>query len=170
MAILKILTYPDPFLRRKAQPVNAIDGEILHIIDDMAETMYDAPGAGLAAVQVGIDKSIVVYDVAQKNGERSLQVLVNPVIISREGEMISENEGCLSVLDFRADVKRAACVCVEALDREGASQRIEGTALHAIALQHEIDHLNGILFIDHLSSLKREMYKRRIKKQQRKNG
>jgi len=169
MTILTILTYPDPFLRQKAKKVKNINGEIQEIIETMANTMYDAPGAGLAAIQVGIDKSIMVYDISQKEGERCLQVLINPVIVSREGQLISENEGCLSVPDFRADVKRSACVCVKALDREGNPLEFEGDGYHAIALQHEIDHLNGILFIDHLSSLKREMYKRRIKKQQRKD-
>jgi len=169
MGIFKILTYPDPFLQRKAQLVNTIDGKTQKIIEDMASTMYDAPGAGLAAIQVGIDQSIMVYDIAQKDGERSLQVLINPVIITQEGQMISENEGCLSVPDYKSDVKRSACVCVEALDREGNPLHVECNGYHAIALQHEIDHLNGILFIDHLSSLKREMYKRWIKKQQRKD-
>jgi peptide deformylase len=149
--------------------VDNIDSEIQEIIEVMANTMYDAPGAGLAAVQVGIDKRILIYDIAQKEGERSLQVIINPEIISRDGQLISENEGCLSVPDYRADVKRSACVCVEGLDREGNPLHVEGEGYHAIALQHEIDHLNGILFIDHLSSLKKQMYKRRIKKQQRKD-
>lgn len=130
----------------------------------MAETMYDAPGMGLAAIQVGCDKSILVYDVSPPDENRFLQVLMNPKIISSEGEMISENEGCLSVPDYRADVKRAGSILVEGLDKEGNPLRIEAEGFLAIVLQHEIDHLNGTLFIDHISALKRQLYKKRIKK------
>ncbi|MEE8398351.1 MAG: peptide deformylase [Desulfobacterales bacterium] len=165
MAILEILTFPDPLLRKKAKPVDTIDGEIQTIIDDMAQTMYDAPGTGLAAIQVGIDKAIVVYSYSPDEETRLFQVLINPKIITREDELISENEGCLSVPDFRADVKRSASVCVEALDREGNPLRIEDQGFLAVILQHEIDHLEGVLFIDRISALKRQMYKSRIKKQ-----
>jgi len=167
MAILGILTYPDPFLRRKAAPVEHIDDEINRIIDDMAKTMYDAPGTGLAATQVGIDRSIIVYDIAARDEAPRLQTLINPTIVSRRGEIVSENEGCLSVPDYRADVKRSAWVHVRALDPGGSPITIEDESFLAIVLQHEIDHLNGVLFIDHISPLRREMYKRRIKKLQR---
>lgn len=167
MAILEILTFPNPLLRKKAQPVDNVDGEVHDIIEDMVETMYDAPGTGLAAIQVGIDRSIIIYDIAPRDETPSLQVLINPMVTNSVGEMISENEGCLSIPEYRADVKRAAEVRVEALNREGNPVTIEGDAFHSIVLQHEIDHLNGILFIDHLSPLKREIYRRRIKKQQR---
>jgi len=126
--------------------------------------MYQAPGIGLAAIQVGVDKSVLVYDIAPKEEGRMLNVLINPKIISQEGEIISEDEGCLSVPDFRANVKRAARILVEAVDRDGNPRRIEAEGLLAVVLQHEIDHLNGTLFIDHISALKRQMYTRRITK------
>jgi peptide deformylase len=164
MAILQIKTYPDIFLGQTTKPVENIDGKIQDFIEDMAATMYAAPGVGLAAIQVGHDESLLVYDLAPRDEKRSLEVLINPRIISSEGTMISENEGCLSVPDYRADVKRAARILVEGFDREGKPLRIEAEGLLAAVLQHEIDHLNGTLFIDRISSLKREIYKRRIKK------
>jgi len=167
MTILEIKTYPDHFLSRPTKPVENIDGKIQKLIEDMAATMYAAPGVGLAAIQVGHDKSLLVYDIAPKDEERSLQVLINPKIVTSEGTIISENEGCLSVPDYRADVKRASQVLVEAFDREGKPLRIEAEGLLALVMQHEIDHLNGILFIDHISSLKRQMYKRRVNKELR---
>ncbi len=164
MAIFEILTYPNKFLSQPTKQVTDIDDEIRNLIEDMAATMYEAPGIGLAAIQVGYDKSLLVYDVSPKDEQRSLQVLINPRIVLSEGTTISEEEGCLSVPDCREDVKRAASIHVEALDREGKPVRIEAEGLLAIVLQHEIDHLNGILFIDRISSLKRQMYKRRVKK------
>jgi peptide deformylase len=164
MAIRKILTYPDKFLRQPTNEVLDIDGVIQEIIDDMADTMYDAPGAGLAAIQVGCDKSILVYDGLPAEVKRSLQVVINPKIVDSDGQLISEDEGCLSVPEYRADVKRANSILVEGFDREGKPLQIEADGFLAIVLQHEIDHLNGKLFIDHLSALKRELYKRRLKK------
>jgi peptide deformylase len=168
MATLKILTYPDTFLKQTAKPLKNIDGSIQKIIDDMAATMYQAPGVGLAAIQVGCDKSILVYDISPEEEKRSLQVLINPKIVSCEGEMLSENEGCLSVPDFKADVKRYASLLVEGLDRDGNPSTIEAHGLLAVVLQHEIDHLTGTLFIDRISPLKRDLYKKRIKKLLRK--
>lgn len=168
MPILKILTFPDKFLRQPTKPVENIDGEIQKVIDGMAGIMYEAPGVGLAAIQVGYDKSIIVHDVSLKEEKRSLQVLINPKIISSEGKIVSENEGCLSVPDLRADIKRSASILVEGLDREGKPLKIEADELLALVLQHEIDHLNGTLIIDHISSLKRQLYKRRIQKALRK--
>jgi peptide deformylase len=168
MNILPILTYPDKFLTQPTKPVENVDGTIQQIIEDMASTMYNAPGVGLAAIQVGFDKSIIVYDVSPREEKRSLQVLLNPKIVSSEGQTVSEEEGCLSVPDFRADVKRAASVLVEGLDRDGNPVRISADGLLAVVLQHEIDHLNGTLFIDRISSLKRELYKRRVKKKLKK--
>jgi len=168
MPILKILTFPDKFLKQPTKPVENIDGNIQKIIDDMAATMYEAPGVGLAAIQVGYDKSIIVYDVSLKEGKRSLQVLINPKIISGERKILSENEGCLSVPDLRTDIKRSASILVEGLDREGKPLKIEADELLALVLQHEIDHLNGTLIIDHISSLKRQLYKRRVQKALRK--
>ena len=168
MTTLEILTYPNKFLLHPTKPVDNIDGKVQDLIEDMALTMYKAPGIGLAAIQVGHNKSLLVYDISPKDEERSLQVLINPKIVSKEGTIISEEEGCLSVPDLRADVKRAEKILVEGYDREGKPLRIEAEGLLSLVLQHEIDHLNGVLFIDHLSSLKRQMYKRRVKKTLRK--
>ena len=168
MTILHILTYPDKFLTQPTKPVENVDGTIQQIIEDMAATMYNAPGVGLAAIQVGFDKSIIVYDVSPREAKQSLQVLINPRIVASEGEILSEEEGCLSVPDFRADVKRAASVLVEGLDRDGNPLSISADGLLALVLQHEIDHLKGSLFIDRISALKRELYKRRVKKKLKK--
>jgi len=167
MSKLNILTYPEKFLSQPTQPLDNIDGKVQEMIDNMALTMYDAPGVGLAAIQVGWDKSLLIYDVSPRDESRCLNVLINPKIITREGEIVSENEGCLSVPDFRADVKRATAITVEGHDREGKPLKIDAEGILAIVLQHEIDHLNGTLFIEHISSLKRQMYKRRMKKQLR---
>lgn len=167
MTILDILTYPDKFLAKKTEPVTRIDDALQKTIDDMAETMYAAPGVGLAAPQVGIGKRFLVFDASPAEEERKLQVLINPEIISSEGEVVSENEGCLSVPEYRADVKRAEKIVVKTLDREGTPVTINADGMLAIVLQHEIDHLDGILFIDRISKLKREMYKRRVKKNMR---
>ncbi len=164
MEPLQIFTYPEQILLKPANPLQNITGETQQLIDRMAETMYAAPGVGLAAVQVGVDQSLIIYDVAPKDEKGNLQVLINPRIIHAEGTTISENEGCLSVPDFRSDVKRAAAVIVEGFDREGKPVRFERDDFLAVVLQHEIDHLDGILFIDRISALKRELYKRRVKK------
>ncbi len=164
METLKILTYPDKFLSEPTKPVENIDEKIQNLVKDMASIMYQAPGIGLAAIQVGINKSLLVYDVSPKDEKRSLQVLINPRIIESEGTTMSEDEGCLSVPDFKANVKRAASVLVEGFDNKEKLLRLEAEGLLAVVLQHEIDHLNGILFIDRISSLKRGMYKRRVTK------
>ncbi len=167
MSKLEILTYPNNLLLRPTKPLENIDGKVQEMIENMATTMYEAPGIGLAAIQVGWDKSLLIYDISPRDENRDLKVIVNPKIIESDGEMISEDEGCLSVPDFRADVKRASRILVEGVDREGSPLKIEAEGLLAIVLQHEIDHLNGTLFIDHISALKREMYKRRVKKKLR---
>ncbi len=172
MALRKILTYPDPFLRKKCAPVEEIDGEVLKLLDDMAETMYEAPGVGLAASQVGVDKRIIVVDIspkAREGGEEEeieyegpgLIELINPEIISAEGEIVGE-EGCLSIPGFVSDVKRKNRVVLEGYNREGELLEIEAEDLLARVFQHEIDHLDGILFIDRLSRLKRELLKKKI--------
>jgi peptide deformylase len=161
---LEILTFPNIFLKQATKPVENIDGHLQALIDKMGATMYNAPGVGLAAIQVGIDQSFLVYDIAPSGEQRQLQVLINPKIISAEGQILSENEGCLSVPDLRADVTRSARILVGGVDREGTPLRIEAEGLLAIVLQHEIDHLNGTLFIDHISALKRQLYTRRIQK------
>lgn len=168
MSTLKIVTYPDKFLSRPTQPVKNIDGEIQKLIKDMAETMYQAPGVGLAAIQVGVNQSLLIYDISPKDEKRALKVLINPRIVLSEGSTLSEDEGCLSVPDFRADVKRASAVIVEGYDRNEKPLRIEAEGFLSVVLQHEIDHLNGILFIDRISSLKRAIYKRKVKKNIRK--
>ena len=167
MSKLKILTYPDNFLSQPARPLDNIDGDVQQMIDQMSETMYEAPGLGLAAIQVGWNKSLLIYDIAPPEEGRSLNVLINPRIIHQEGELVSENEGCLSVPEFRADVKRSASILVEGVDREGRPLKLEAHGMLAIVLQHEIDHLNGKLFIDHISALKKQLYTRRIKKKLR---
>jgi peptide deformylase len=161
---LKILTYPNKTLSLPTTPLDNIDGKVQEMIDGMANTMYEAPGIGLAAIQVGWNKSVLIYDISPREESRSLQVLVNPKIITQEGQIISENEGCLSVPDFRADVKRSEFISVEGHDREGKPIRVDAEGILAIVLQHEMDHLNGTLFIERISSLKRQMYKRRMKK------
>jgi peptide deformylase len=163
MAIKRVLTYPDTVLRERAEPVTDIDGKIQQLIDDMADTMYHAPGIGLASNQVGEPCRIIIYDTSSKEEPNDLVVLINPEIIEADGLIIDE-EGCLSVIDCRADVKRAARVTVEGVDREGNPVTLKKEGLDAVVLQHEIDHLNGVLFIDHISKLKRELYKRKLKK------
>ena len=170
ISVMKIYTYPDRILRKQTKPVRNIDAGIQKIIDGMSDTMYAAPGVGLASLQVGIEESILIYDIVPRDEKRDLHVLINPRIIESEGEIISENEGCLSVPDYRADVKRAQRILVEGVDRDGNPLRIEAEDFLATVLQHEIDHLNGTLFIDRISKLKRELYKKRIRKQlKRKN-
>lgn len=164
MTLLKILTYPDPFLKHTAAPVTVFDDALQALIEDMAETMYEAPGVGLAATQAGVDKRLIVFDPAADVEKREYSVLINPEIVSAEGLMVSENEGCLSVPDYRSDVKRHEFVLAKGLDRFGNPVTIEADGLLSIILQHEIDHLNGILFIDHISALKRQLYKNRRKK------
>ena len=164
MSKLDILTYPDKTLNQPTTALENIDGKVQEMIDGMANAMYEAPGIGLAAIQVGWDKSVLIYDISPREESRELQVLVNPKIITQEGQILSENEGCLSVPDFRADVKRSEYITVEGHNREGNPIRLDAEGILAIVLQHEIDHLNGTLFIERISSLKRQMYKRRMKK------
>ena len=170
MAELKILTYPDKFLKTTAAKVENIDGELQQLIDDMAETMYRAPGVGLAAIQAGVNQSLLVYDVAPGEEGRNLHVLINPKIIESEGSVVSEAEGCLSVPEYRADVNRHTKILVEGYNRDEKPVRLEAIDFEAIVLQHEIDHLNGILFIDRISSLKRQLYRRKRLKQLKNGG
>jgi peptide deformylase len=161
--IMKIFTYPEPVLKTVAEPVANIDGELQKLIDGMGETMYTAPGIGLAANQVGELRRLLVYDLGYKTEGRNLSVLVNPEIVHGEGEIVYD-EACLSVIDFSAEVTRHAQIKVRGYDRHGKPVEIEAEGLLAICLQHEIDHLNGKLFIDHISSLKRALYKRKLQK------
>ncbi|BCB96972.1 peptide deformylase [Dissulfurispira thermophila] len=165
MAILEIRKYPDEILKKKALPVENIDKDLQRLIDNMVETMYAAPGIGLAAPQVGVSKRLIVIDVSTKNEKHPLIVLINPEIIEADGFIDSE-EGCLSVPGYTSTIKRAGRVVVKGLDRNGKPFQIEGTGLLARALQHEIDHLDGILFVDRMSSIKREFFKKRYLKRQ----
>ncbi len=163
MALLEIKKYPDRILKEKAGLVTEINSDLQRLIDDMIETMYAARGIGLAANQVGVSKRICVID-ASVNGEKMpLFVLINPKIIEKKG-VIECEEGCLSIPEYRAKVKRAEEVLARGLDRKGKMIEISGSGLFARAIQHEIDHLDGILFIDKLSPIKRELFKKRYKK------
>lgn len=164
MTILEIITYPDPRLSKPSELVESVDDEVQKLIEDMAETMFDAPGSGLAAIQVGVNKRILVVNTSKEDEEKSWYALINPEIVKKEGSYLSEDEGCLSVPELRANVKRSSKVTVEAQDRQGEPFTMEVDGFHAVILQHEIDHLNGILFIDHLSALKRNLYKKKVKK------
>ncbi len=163
MAVLDIQKYPEPVLKEKARPVEEITKDIQCLIDDMADTMYEAPGIGLAANQVGALHRVIVFDITPKEEGRNLSVLINPEIIASEGDLVHQ-EACLSVVDYSCDVRRKACVTVAGLDRKGKPVRIEAKDLLAVVLQHEIDHLDGILFIDRISRLKRSLYKRQLQK------
>lgn len=164
MAILKILTFPDPRLRKKAQPVREVDDRIRQLVDDMLETMYAAPGIGLAATQVDVQLQVVVIDVSETRDQPLC--LINPRILTREGT-IQREEGCLSVPGFYEPVTRAERVSVEALDREGKPFRLDAEGLLAVCIQHELDHLEGKLFVDHLSLLKRQRIRYKLEKQRR---
>jgi len=166
MAILEIKKYPEKVLKQKAKPVTLFDEELQNLIDNMIETMYAAPGVGLAAPQVGKSKRLAVIDISSKEDKFPLIVLINPVIMTFEGEIEFE-EGCLSLPEYTAKVKRAEKVVVKAVDREGKGLEIEATDLLAVALQHEIDHLDGMLLIDRISPIKREFFKKRYKKTQK---
>jgi peptide deformylase len=163
MAILEILKYPEPILSRVAAPVKNFSDKTLALIGDMLETMYAAPGVGLAAPQVGVSQRIIVMDVNHENPGTEIYRLINPVITRSEGEIVWE-EGCLSVVDYTAEVRRAAQVEVVAVDEKENPVKIEADGLLAVALQHEIDHLDGKLFIDRISRLKRDLYTRKRKK------
>jgi peptide deformylase len=164
MAKLHIITLPDPILRKVSAPVERIDEEVLKLADDMLETMYAAPGVGLAAVQVGELRRLVVLDTAKDEAPPRPLVLINPEIVSRGSEMREHEEGCLSIPDERVMIERPSQVAVRYLDREGKPQELVAEGLLATAIQHEIDHLNGKLIIDFLSRLKREMIVRKFKK------
>ncbi len=163
MAILTILTFPHPILRRKAGKVTRFDDELKQLAADMAETMYEAPGVGLAANQIGVLQQLIVIDISREEEERKYFVLVNPVISNGEGCAVDE-EGCLSVLEYTAKVKRFTQIHVTAQDLDGKTFEFDAEDRFARILQHEIDHLHGKLFIDRISSLKRGLYKKKLKK------
>lgn len=163
MAIKKILTYPNPALRQKAKTVTRFDDSLKQLAADLVETMYAAPGAGLAANQIGVCLRVVVIDVSAEKEEKKHLVLVNPEIIEKKGCLVDE-EGCLSVIDLTANVERYSKLLVQAQDLDGKIWEFPAEDFFARVIQHELDHLKGILFIDHLSALKRSLYKRRLKK------
>ncbi|UZE96128.1 peptide deformylase [Alkalimarinus alittae] len=165
MAKLEILEFPDPRLRKVAAPVTCVDDEIRTIIDNMFETMYDAPGIGLAATQVNIHKRIVVIDVSEEKDQP--MVFINPEVTVLEGEPHSMQEGCLSVPGFYEDVTRVDHALVKALDRDGNPFELEVNELLAVCIQHELDHLDGKLFVDYLSPLKRNRIRKKLEKQHR---
>lgn len=168
MAILEIRTYPDPVLAAEAKPVEQFDDELRRLLDDMAETMYDAPGVGLAAPQVGVSLRAIVVDASPQVEGSKLLKLVNPKIIHSEGKAVCE-EGCLSVPGVTAEVVRPAKIRLEAFDGYGNPVGIEDETFLATVIQHEIDHLEGVLFIDHLGRLKRDLLRRKLRKQARRH-
>jgi len=157
MTIKPLIILPDPVLRQLSKPIERVDTDLQRLADDMLDTMYDAPGIGLAAVQIGVPRRMLVIDVSREGEEKQPQVFINPEIVKSSDERSVYEEGCLSIPDYYAEVERPATVSVRYLDRNGKEQTVEVDGLLATCLQHEIDHLNGVLFIDHISRLKREM-------------
>jgi len=164
MAIRNILHFPDPRLRQVAAPVETVDSDIRQLVDDMAETMYDAPGIGLAATQIDVHKRVIVIDISPERS--SLLVLINPEILQGEGKQTLE-EGCLSVPGIYEKVTRFERIKLRALNREGRSYELEAEELLAVCIQHEIDHLDGKVFVDYLSPLKQQRIDKKLQKQQR---
>jgi peptide deformylase len=163
MAIRTILKFPASELKQPAHPVQNIDTHVQDLVTDLVETMYAAPGLGLAATQLGSSERVIVLDVREEEPKLGLIKLINPVLVQAEGSILWE-EGCLSVVDYTAEVRRASHVLVKAWTPDEKEIEIEGEGLLAVALQHELDHLEGKLFIDRISRLKRDLYRRRVKK------
>ncbi|MBA4502931.1 peptide deformylase [Marinobacterium marinum] len=165
MAKLNILEFPDPRLRTIAEPVEQVDDAIRQLVDDMFETMYDAPGIGLAATQINVHKRVVTIDISEDKSEPL--VLINPEYTILQEDLESMQEGCLSVPGFYEDVTRPNRVLLKALDRDGTPYEMEAEGLLAVCIQHELDHLNGKLFVDHLTALKRNRIRTKLEKQHR---
>ena len=165
MAKKQILTIPDPLLRKVSEPVTSVNTEVKNLMDDMLETMYAAPGIGLAAVQVGVLKRIIVIDLSKDGQKKDPLFIVNPQITFKSDELISYEEGCLSIPNQFAEVKRPISCKVNFLDYDGKKREINADGLLATCIQHEVDHLNGVLFIDHLSKLKKDLILKKTKKQ-----
>lgn len=157
MSIKPLIILPDPILRQTSALLEDVTPEVQSLASDMLETMYDAPGIGLAAIQIGVPKRVVVIDLHKEGEDKKPQVFINPEILSSSDDRSSYEEGCLSIPDYYAEVERPATIRVRYVDLDGKAQEIEADGLLATCLQHEIDHLNGVLFIDHISRLKREM-------------
>ena len=156
MALREIIILPDKRLRLVSEPVKAVDADVRALVNDMFETMYEAPGVGLAAIQVGVPKRIVTVDTAKKDEEKKPQLFFNPEIVWSSEEKATYEEGCLSIPEYYEEVERPTQVKVRFMDLDGKTQEVEANGLLATVLQHEIDHLNGVLFIDHISKLKRD--------------
>jgi peptide deformylase len=156
MALRDILTLPDPRLRLVSQPIGTIDAEIRRLVEDMLETMYGAPGIGLAAIQIGVPKRAITMDLGKKDDDKKPQIFLNPEVLSASADRSTYEEGCLSIPEYYEEVERPSEVTVRYLDLDGTVHELEAKGLLATCLQHEIDHLNGVLFIDHLSKLKRD--------------
>ncbi len=156
MALRDIIILPDKRLRLLSPPAKAIDAELRLLVDDMFETMYEAPGIGLAAIQIGVPTRVIVMDLAKKDEPKEPRVFVNPQVLWQSDERATYEEGCLSIPEFYEEVERPSKVRVRFLDLDGAEQELEASGLLATCLQHEIDHLDGVLFIDHISKLKRD--------------
>lgn len=167
MAILPVITAPDPRLKVKSKPVERADDEIRRLMDDMLETMYEAPGIGLSAVQVGVHKRVIVIDLAKEGEEPRPLKLANPEILWLSGETATFEEGCLSVPGFYAEVTRPAGIRIRYLDPENEARELAADGLFATVIHHEMDHLDGILFIDHLTALKRNIILRKLAKARR---
>ena len=167
MAKKKILTIPDPILRKISQPVNKVDKEIKNLMDDMLETMYGAPGIGLAAVQIGILKRVIVIDLSKENEKKNPIFIVNPEIIFKSDDLVSYEEGCLSIPNHFAEIKRPNTCKIKFLNYEGEQKELKADGLLATCIQHEIDHINGVLFIDYLSKLKKDLIIKKVKKQKK---
>lgn len=168
MSIRPIITLPDSKLRLRSEPIKTVDAAVRDLLDDMLETMYDAPGIGLAAIQLGIPARLVVLDVAKQEEPRAPLFLVNPEIVWSSDERSAYEEGCLSIPDYYEEVERPAKVRIRFLDRNGATQELDAEGILSTAVQHEIDHLNGVLFVDHISKLKRDRVLRKFVKAARK--
>ncbi len=164
MALRKILVLPDKQLRLVSEPVGKVTADVRALAADMFETMYDAPGIGLAAIQVGVPLRLITMDLAKKDEGRLPRVFINPEILSASEEMSSYEEGCLSIPEYYEEVERPARVRVRSMDLDGNIREEDADGLFATCIQHEIDHLNGVLFVDHISKLKRDMVVRRFTK------
>lgn len=164
MAVKPLIILPDPLLREVSKPLERVDEDVRKLADDMLETMYDAPGIGLAAIQIGLPLRMLVIDLSKEGEEKDPVVVINPKVLKSSDERSVYEEGCLSIPDYYAEVERPAEITLSYLDRDGKEQEMQADGLMATCMQHEIDHLDGVLFIDHISRLKREMVVRKFKK------
>ena len=170
MALKPLVLLPDPILRQPSKTVERVDADLRRLADDMLETMYDAPGIGLAAIQVGEPIRMLVMDISKEDEEKKPFVVINPEIVATGDDVSTYEEGCLSIPDYYAEVERPAAVTVDFLDRDGKQQSLTAEGILATCLQHEIDHLNGVLFIDHISKLKRDMVVKKFTKLAKQRG